>query len=172
MQLMKSQPTASNLKFILSLCGTLLLTHCSLVGSSGLKHAKNISYTVPTGWMETESEGESDKAFKLSSGSTVTLTSSCQSQRQATLESLTKDLLLGARKIRFIKQENFNIANSPALFSHVNATVEGQAFQLLFVVTRKNGCIFDFSLLSPKSIPQKEIAEFIDFAKSFNYEQN
>jgi hypothetical protein len=172
MQLTKLQLTASKLKLILSFSGTLLLTHCSLMGSSGLKHAKNISYSVPSSWTESDSEGESDKAFKLSSGSTVTLTSSCQNQRQSSLESLTKDLLLGARKIHFIKQEKFDIANSKALFSHVNATVDGQAFQLLFVVTKKNSCVFDFSLLSPKSVPQKEIVEFLDFAKSFNYGQN
>jgi hypothetical protein len=172
MQLMKQQPNFLKIKTALALCGTLFLTHCSLIGGSGLKRAKNISYSVPSSWIETDSDDESDKAFKLSSGSTVTLTSSCQNSRQATLESLTKDLLLGARKVRFIKQEKINIANAQALFSHVNATVEGKAFQLLFVVTKKNNCIFDFSLLSPKSIPQQEISEFLDFAKSFNYGQS
>lgn len=150
----------------------LPLSNCSLMGGSGLKRAKNVSFSVPPNWSETDTAGESDRAFKLNSGSTVTLTSSCQGQRKTSLEALTKDLLLGARKVKVLRQERLNIANAEALFSHVNATVEGQAFQLLFVVTKKNNCVFDFSLVSPKSIPQQETTEFLDFAKSFNYGQS
>jgi len=172
MQLWTIQRSVRYLLLFSSISGLLTLTCCSLIGSGGLKRAKGLSYSIPAGWIETDSEGESDRAFKLNSGSTVTLTSSCQGNRKSTLESLTKDLLLGARKVKFIKQENINIANAEALFSHVNATVEGKSFQLLFVVTKKNNCVFDFSLVSPKSIPQKEVIEFLDFAKSFNYGQS
>lgn len=148
------------------------MSRCSLLGSSGLKHAENMSFTVPTNWKETESEAESDKAYRLSSGSTVTVTSSCNETRQLSLKNLTKDLLLGARKVKFIQQEPVVIANTQALFSHVNATVEGQAFQLLFVVLKKNSCVFDFSLVSTKSIPEREIMEFLTFAKSLVYGQS
>jgi hypothetical protein len=147
---------------------SLSLTRCSLSGSSGIKHAKNISYAAPSDWVDSD-QGESDRAFKLSSGATVSLNSSCQNKREASLDILTRDLLLGSRKIHFVKKEKLKLATGDALFSHVNATVEGQAFQLLFVVTQVNDCIFDFSLVSPKPIPQKDIKEFIDFAKSFNY---
>ncbi len=171
MQLRSIQQSVRNLSLFFALFISLLLANCSLIGSSGLKRASNVSFSVPAHWIETDSNGESDRAFKLESGSTVTLTSSCQNARKTSLESLTKDLLLGARKIKIIKQQKLNIANAEALFSHVNATVEGQAFQLLFVVTKKNSCVFDFSLVSPKSIPQHEISEFLEFAKSFNYGQ-
>ena len=162
-------------KFILTIglmTSAILLSRCSILGSSGLRHAENISFSAPTDWRVTDSEGESDKAFKLPSGSTVTVTSSCHENRQVSLHNLTKDLLLGARKVKFIRQENVNIAKTQALLSHVNATVEGQAFQLLFVVLRKNGCVFDFSLVSTKSIPEKEIKDFLEFAKSLEYGQS
>jgi len=172
MQLRSIQLRVKTLALAFAPIALSLLTHCSLIGGSGgLKRASNVSFSVPAHWQETDSNGESDRAFKLESGSTVTLTSSCQGSRKASLENLTKDLLLGARKIKFIKQERLNIANAEALFSHVNATVDGQAFQLLFVVTKKNNCVFDFSFVSPKSIPQREISEFLEFAKSFNYGQ-
>ncbi len=172
MQLRQIQPSVKKLKFLITSSLLIILPNCSLIGVSGLKKAKNISFSVPSDWIETDSKGESDRAFKLSSGSIVTLTSSCQGNRNSNLKSLTQDLLLGARKIKFIKQEKLNIANAEALFSHVNATVEKQAFQLLFVVAKKNDCVFDFSLVSPKSIPQKEVLEFLESAKSFNYGQS
>lgn len=149
-----------------------ILSRCSLLGSSGLRHAKNLSFSTPSGWTETQPEGDTDKAFKLPSGSTVTVTSSCQETRNVSLRNLTKDLLLGARKVKFLNQETMIIARTEALFSQVNATVEGQAFQLLFVVLKKHGCVFDLSLVSTKSISRDEIKEFISFSKSFEYEQS
>jgi hypothetical protein len=149
-----------------------ILPQCSLLTSSGLKHAKDISFSTPNEWKEIESHGESDKAFKLPSGSTVSITSSCQGTRQASLKNLTRDLLLGARKIKFIQRDRIIIANTEALFSHVNATVDGQAFQLLFVVFKKNNCLFDFTLVSTQSITRDEIESFLTFAKSLNYGQS
>mgnify|MGYP006273333813 CR=1 FL=1 len=172
MQLRMKQLTPQRLLHMGILCSVLFLCRCSLLSSSGLKHAKGLGYSVPASWVETQSEVDSDRAFKLNSGSTVTLTSSCQGIRQVSLKNLTKDLLLGARKIKFIRQEPLIIAQTEALFSHVNATVEGKAFQLMFVVLRKNNCVFDFSLVSPQPIPQNELEEFLNFAKSFNYGQS
>ena len=150
----------------------LLLARCSLLSSSGLQHAKDLSLTAPSTWTETESEGDTDKAFKTAAGSMVTVTSSCQENRQVSLRNLTRDLLLGAKKVKFIQQQPMIIARTEALFSHVNTTVEGKAFQLLFIVLRKNSCVFDFSLVSPKPISQGEIQEFISFTKSFDYGQS
>lgn len=148
------------------------LTQCSILTSSGLKHAKGISFSAPHEWKEIESHGESDKAFKLPSGSTASITSSCQGARQISLENLTKDLLLGARKVKIIHKDRIIVANTEALFSHVNATVDGQAFQLLFVVLKKDNCVFDFTLVSTQSIGRAEIEAFLTFAKSLNYGQS
>ena len=169
MQLRYLQLSVNRLCLTFLFLSSFALTHCSLIGGAGIKRAKNVSFSTPENWAETSSDGESDRAFKLKSGSTVTLTSSCQAPRSSSLERLTKDLLLGARKIQYIKQEKFVVANTQALFSHVNTTVDEQPFQLLFVVLKKNDCIFDFSLVSPKPITHSEIQEFLQFAKSFNY---
>lgn len=169
MQLRYLQPSVNRVRLLFIFLSTFALTNCSLIGGSGIKRAKNVSFSAPEDWAETSSGGESDRAFKLKSGSTVTLTSSCQAPRSSSLERLTKDLLLGARKVHFIRQEKLIIANTQALFSHVNTTVDDQPFQLLFVVLKKNDCIFDFTLVSPRSITQSEIQEFLQFAKSFNY---
>ena len=169
-QIIKLQLSVISLDHYLLLFLLLILTNCSIMGtSSNTSHAKNISYLVPAHWIETDSNGESEKAFKLSSGATVTLTSTCQSTRENTLETLTKDLLLGARKINYIKQEKISIANSQALFSEVTAHLEGVYFYLQFIVAKKNSCIFDFSLVSAKPISAKESEDFFGFAKSFNY---
>ncbi|MSP19071.1 MAG: hypothetical protein EXR74_05825 [Bdellovibrionales bacterium] len=169
-QVIKLQLSVISLVHYFLISILLLLTNCSIMGtSSNANHAKNTSYLVPVHWIETDSNGESEKAFKLSSGATVTLTSTCQSNRDNTLEALTKELLLGARKINYIKQEKISIANSQALFSEVTAHLEGVHFYLQFIVAKKNSCIFDFSLVSAKPISQKESEDFFGFAKSFNY---
>jgi len=150
-----------------------LLTSCALFSSNDPVSPKARGYdlTVPSGWRETDRE-ESDRAYRLPSGNFATVNSSCTRNADAPLEVLTKHLLFGSRNVKYVEREKIRIAGSDGLFSRVKATVDGVPFHLDVVVLPKEGCVFDFSLMSPKPIPGKDSQEFLSFVKSFTYGKN
>lgn len=143
---------------------------CALFGGGGdsVPKAKGYQVTVPQGWRE-QDRAEGDRAFRLPSGSLVAMNSSCTRNSRAPLEVLTKHLLIGSRNVEIEAREKLKIAGSEGLYSKVRATVEGTPFHLQLVVLPKNGCVFDFSLMSPKPIVEREAEDFLAFAKSFHY---
>lgn len=153
---------------------SLLIAGCALFGGGGesLKRAKNYHVTAPTTWLARETNNESDKAFKTSSGSVATVTSSCQRNANAPLEVLTKHLLLGARKISFQERQRIVVDGQEGLYSLVKATLDGVPFHLQLFVLPHHACVFDFSMVSPKAFNETEKEEFISFFKSYSYGNN
>ncbi len=145
---------------------------CALFGGGGeesLVRAKGFTASEPTDWQEVDADDESDRAFRLKSGNLVTLTSSCGRAAANSLEVLTRSLLLGTRKVRYLKKERLTIQGEEALHSSIQATLEGKPFRLEVVVLKKNGCVFDFSLMSPHEVGETDQTEFLNFVKSFQY---
>jgi len=148
----------------------LLLSGCALFGGGGgnLPKAKGYRVQSPARWQEME-KADSDYAYRLPSGNLATLNSSCTRNSQAPLEVLTKHLLFGARNVEYLEREKVDVRGDQGLLSRVSATIEGVPFQLLVFVLPKNGCIFDFSLVSPREIATGDRQEFLAFVKSFQY---
>ncbi|MBI1859999.1 MAG: hypothetical protein HYR96_03655 [Deltaproteobacteria bacterium] len=153
----------------------LITASCALLGGGGpedrvsnIKHAKNYQTASPTAWTPID-RADSDSAYKTRAGNITTMTSSCDRDATQSLELLTKHLLIGARKIQTVESETMMIDGTEGLYSHVKAQLEGKPFELhLFVTTRKN-CIFDFTLMSPKTSTDIEVGEFKSFVRSFRY---
>ena len=147
----------------------LFSTGCSLFGGGGLEHADGFSALAPSGWKAQE-KGDSDYAYRTPQGSVATLTSSCDSEINTTqLESLTRHLLFGARNIEFESRKNMPINGTDGLYSQLSATYGKVPFKLLVFVWPHENCVFDFTLLNPKAISEKDQTEFLEFIKSFNY---
>ncbi|MBI4404613.1 MAG: hypothetical protein HY537_10650 [Deltaproteobacteria bacterium] len=146
---------------------------CALLGGGGagpsIQHAKGYKVTPPKNWTTTD-EGEGDRAYKLSSGSLATLLSSCNRDPQASLELLTKHLLIGAREIEYRRQNKLKIGAAEGLYSSVQATMDGVSVELDLFVLRKNGCVFDFSLMNPKRLSDNDRDEFSTFIRSLQFE--
>ncbi len=79
---------------------------------------------------------------------------------------------MGARNINFAKKEKVKVAGEEGLHSSVKATLDGNPFLLELFVLPNHGCVFDFSLVSPKLISDKDSEEFLAFVKSFTYGTN
>lgn len=151
-----------------------LLTNCALFGGGNetVKRVKGYHISPPSTWTARETGNESDKAYKTSRGSVATITSSCQRNANAPLEVLTKHLLLGARKITYQERERIVVDGSEGLFSSAKATLDGVPFYLMLFVLPHHECVFDFSLVSPKSIAEAEKQEFASFIRSYKYGNN
>ncbi len=146
-----------------------LVVGCALFGGGGEGNwARSDSYTVspPANWKKREPV-DSDQAFQLPSGSIATVTSSCNRHPDAPLPLLTKHLLFGTRDVLIERRESFPVDEAEGLFSKLTATMDGAKFYMLLVVARKNSCVFDFSLVSPRSITGGDENEFIIFVRSY-----
>jgi hypothetical protein len=141
---------------------------CSLFGGGGIEHSGAYTVQRPKDWRALD-HGDSDEAFRLPSGNLVTLTSSCDKDTNVSLSLLTKQLLIGARHINVIKQIPMTVQQKEALYSSLRASYENVPFNIEAVVLTRDTCIFDFTLLSPKPIPEKDIEQFLVFVKSFSY---
>lgn len=149
---------------------TLLLSSgCSLIGGgAGHERASGYDLSTPEGWKRKGRE-ESDKAFTLPSGNIATMTSSCNENSTAPLEVLTRHLLMGSRDVKIAKREKVQWGSNQGLFTDVTAKLEGAPFHLNLFVTAKEGCVFDFSLVSPGKISESESKAFQDWITSFKY---
>lgn len=149
--------------------GFVVATGCALFGSGpDLQRAKGYSVKAPSSWENVE-KAESDRAFRLPSGGLATVTSSCNRNSDAPLETLTKHLMLGARHVNILEQKRENVDGVAGLKTKVKATFEGKPINLVLFVLAKEDCIFDFSMMSPKEITSGDDSDFMKLVQSFNY---
>lgn len=142
---------------------------CALFGGSEkIVRAKGYSVQSPAGWRELD-RAESDRAYRLKSGALATFVGSCNRNSDAPLEVLTRQLLIGMRSVRMQTQTRTSVSGGEGLVSRLKAIEDGVPFNLEVAVVKKLGCVFDFTLVSPKEIPVGEYAEFEGFLRSFRY---
>jgi hypothetical protein len=147
----------------------LILCGCSLLPSGpDLQRAAGYKFQPQPQWTATE-KGESDRAYRLPSGNIFSLTSSCNRHADAPLDVLTRHLLMGERNVDYLQQKKVTVDGTEALFSHIKSRFEKEPFYLMVVVLSKDSCIFDFTLLSPKTIPAKDETQFWAAINSFSY---
>jgi len=149
----------------------VILGGCALFGNAEkeITRAENYQLSLPKSWKELSSRGESDRAYQTPSGKKVVVTTYCDRNKEASLKVLTRQILIGSRNIKILQEESFSIEGGAGLFTYAQATSEGAPFFLGLAIVKKQGCVFDFSLLSQASISSSELKDFINFFKSLRY---
>ena len=148
-----------------------LMPACALFGGGGegsWARAEKYSVTAPPSWRIRNKES-SDRAYQLPSGNVATLTSSCNRNPDTPLPILTKHLLFGTRNVVYERKEPITVDGAQGLLSKVRTTMDGSKFHMELVVVVKNGCVFDFTLVSPKDLPDGDESDFLTFVRSFRY---
>lgn len=158
---------------VLSTAGLVVFSNCGLLGGGGSELVRSDNYRVvpPSHWKAIDRH-ESDKAFRLPSNNVVTVTSSCNRATDVPLDVLTRHLLIGGRNIESVEKRNITVDGAEGLFSRVRANYDKVRAYLLLFVLPKEGCVYDFSLVSNKLIPDRDIDDFLVFVKSFHYGKN
>jgi len=157
--------------FFLLFSNTLFLSSCAIFGGGepGLQRATSYELNVPSSWETLKSKGETDRAYRLPSGNGVSVTSSCKKNLDTSLKVLTRQLLIGTRNREILKETPLVVTEGAGLFTYLKADSEGEKVHLAVIIIKKQSCIFDFTLVSPKAISHTETNEFINFAKSLSY---
>lgn len=147
------------------------ITRCAIFGGSGeplpLK-AHGYKIQAPTTWKPIDRKG-TDHAYETATGAKVSVASSCERVSEASLEVLTRHLLMGTRNVKYQKRERVPIGNGEGLYSSVTAKAEGKPLYFELFVLSTHSCVFDFSLIKISAVTETEVAEFFTFFKSFEY---
>lgn len=153
---------------------TLVCVHC---GGAQLQNRRytdsEASYqigTLSSKWQPIDVDGHNDLAWHNQSAQAVLqVNASCSRELDIPLPALTNHLLIGFTERRIHTQQLIPMDNREALFTHLRARLDGQARQLALVVLKKDGCVYDFSLVS---VDNEEfgnlLAEFKTFLSDFS----
>ncbi|UJR82757.1 Hypothetical protein I5071_48220 [Sandaracinus amylolyticus] len=106
------------------------------------------------GWSRLSVAGQNDLAWHNESlGAIVQLNATCDPSRDVPLTALTNHLLIGFREREIVEQEFVSMDAREALRTHAVATLDGVPRELLFVVLKKDDCVYDFALITPPGTP-------------------
>jgi hypothetical protein len=142
------------------ICLSSLLCVAVLFGSgacrSGLRdgayYKGNNRYALgapPSGFRRLDLKGNDLAFLSDASGHSLAINSTCENYEDANLEVLTNHVLMGFGDKTRISQEVVRFDGRDSLQSHVRATLDGVPVELFLIVVKKNGCIYDFTYLSP-----------------------
>ena len=125
---------------------------------------------LPTNW-QPASLKDNDLAWTArDTGHWIALNSTCDSYQDAPLSVLTQHLLMGFTERQLIEQETVPLDGREALRSHYQAKLDGVPTELLLAVMKKNGCIYDFTYVSPAGRFAEKLADFEQFLRGFRTE--
>lgn len=74
--------------------------------------------------------------------------------------------------MEWVEKRNITVDGANGLFSRVRANYDNVRAYLILFVLPKEGCVYDFSLVSNKLIPDRDIDDFLVFIQSFRYGKN
>lgn len=99
-------------------------------------------------WRTLRVSGSQDLAWVLPGGGAVHAAGSCDPGLDIPLESLTAHLLIGFTEREIRVQERFPMDGREAMRTHVLAKLDGVERELLLVILKKDGCVYDLGLLT------------------------
>lgn len=95
-------------------------------------------------------EDANDLAFVTDDGVVIQVNGSCDPALDIPLVALTNHLLIGFTEREYVGEPELRpLGGREALHTRVRAKLDGVARDLYFVVTKKNECVYDLSLIAP-----------------------
>lgn len=166
----------------LALIGWALVLPCALGacgGGGGLRgdvyrdaEARYRVGPLGSGWRALDVAGQNDLAYHDADlGAIVQVNATCDPDSDVPLTALTNHLLIGFTERDIREQRIVPMDGREALRTHVVARLDGVPRELLFVVMKKNDCVYDFALITPPGSPfTRAVADFDRFVAGFTTE--
>jgi len=114
---------------------------------------------------------ENDLAFlSTDKAHSMAVNATCEGHEDASLQVLTQHLLMGFTDRQLVNQETRPLDGRDSLRSHYTAKLDGVPIELLLVVMKKDGCVYDFAYLSPRGRFDEKLADFERLLDQFKAE--
>jgi hypothetical protein len=152
----------------------LLASSCAGSLSHGVYTHGAVRYrigTLPPGWRAVGLY-QNDLAFQsLDSPHSVAINSTCEDHDDPPLDVLTRHLLMGFTDRETVSQSVESLDGRDALRTRVTARLDGVPVELVLVVLKKDGCVYDFTYLSPVGRTAERLEVFDRLLAQFTVEK-
>jgi hypothetical protein len=127
---------------------------------------------LPSGWERVKLSGN-DLAWHHTgeTGHVLSVNSTCQEHEDAPLDVLTRHLLLGFTERLEVAQEKVVVDEREALRSRYRAKLDGVPVELLFLVLKKDHCVYDFTYVAPLGRFEDRVQDFESLVRGFHSER-
>lgn len=156
---MASSPVAKLLFFACLAVSCPVLNAPILACSSGATFSKGLyrdeeaSYRVGllnTKWERVYVGAQNDLAWRNQGlGGIIQVNASCNPSMDVPLRALTNHLLIGFTARKIYEQKLLPMAGRESLRTHLLAKLDGVSREMVFDVLKKDGCVYDFSVITP-----------------------
>lgn len=82
-------------------------------------------------------------------GAIIQVNASCNPSMDVPLKALTNHLMIGFTERNIREQKLLPMAGRESLRTHLTAKLDGVPREMVFDVLKKNGCVYDFSVVTP-----------------------
>jgi hypothetical protein len=158
----------------------LLVTTCLLWGCAGTKLQNGVfqkdvtRYRVgdaPPGWREVRFAGNDVAYVANDSPHSLAINATCEDHADPSLQVLTRHLTMGFTENTILSQESETLDGRAALRTHLRARLDGVPVELILVVMKKDGCVYDFSYLSPQGRADEQVSALEHVLHDFKVER-
>ncbi len=159
----------------LSACvGLMLLAACAAGLREGQFSKDGVRYRVVApaepAWRRIEF-AENDLAWTAKgSGHLISINATCKDHGDPSLEVLTGHLLIGFDERTLTSRKPETIDGRAALRSFYEVSIDGMPAEVEVVVLKKNGCVHDFTYVSPRGARATQQATFDALVSGFTQE--
>ena len=139
----------------------------------GMYTRDGVAYRVvePSGDWRRINFDDNDLAWVARQGHVIAINATCTGHEDPQLEVLTNHLVIGFTDREWVSKKRFELDGREAMRSLVKARLDGVATSLDLVVLKKNGCVHDFSYVSPTGQEATHQAEFDALIAGFKQER-
>lgn len=151
----------------------VLVSGCrgGLVGGMFTGHGVSYRVVEPAGPWRPMGFEDNDLAWVSPQGHVISINATCTGHEDPQLEVLTNHLVIGFTDREWVSKKKIQLDGRDALRSLVRAKLDGVSRSLDLVVLKKNGCVHDFSYISPAGLEAEHQAEFDALVAGFRQER-
>jgi len=121
--------------------------------SGGRFHDEEAAYRLGglnRAWTRLQVEGRNDLAWQNEQlNAIIQVNASCDPSMDVPLRALTNHLLIGFTERRLQSEDLIRLDGREALRTRLSAKLDGVSRELVLTVLKKDGCVYDFSLVAP-----------------------
>jgi hypothetical protein len=117
-------------------------------------------------WQQHGTRG-ADLAFVNPSGGTIFVNATCTDIKDLSLDVLTNQALFGVEQLRELPREVFTLDGRAALRTRLTGTLDGVPVAMELVVLKKDGCTYDFGLITSPDVFAAREADFSTLVSGF-----
>jgi hypothetical protein len=121
-------------------------------------------------WRAVSVEGNDVAYTSNDSPHSLAVNSTCEGHGDASLEILTEHLVMGFTDKERVHQERRLLDGREGLRSRYRARLDGVPVEMELVVLKKDGCVYDFTYLSPPGRLEEKRESFERVLKEFHTE--